>query len=65
VTLTLHDAAGRRVRTLVTGAVLTAGPQEAQWNGRDDAGRAVRSGVYYCHLVADGEVRIGKLLLLR
>ena len=65
VTLTVHDAAGRRVKTLVSGAVLAAGRHEADWSGRDDAGRAVRSGVYFCRLAAEGEVRIGKLLLLR
>jgi YVTN family beta-propeller protein len=52
--LEVFDAAGRRVATLVDGA-LPAGPGAAQWNGRDASGRSVGPGVYFYRLSAEGE----------
>ncbi len=49
-TITIHDLAGRRVRTLVHGPQL-AGAQVAPWDGRDERGRSVGAGVYYARLV--------------
>jgi len=47
--LTVYDVAGRRVRGLTTG-FQAAGMHTAAWNGRDDAGREVASGVYLVEL---------------
>lgn len=58
VRLTIADAAGRHVRTLVDGTE-AAGAHEAGWNGRDEGGQTVASGVYFVHLSADGET-VGK-----
>jgi hypothetical protein len=64
VELAIYDVAGRCVRTLV-GGPQTAGRKSISWDGRDDGGRAVGSGVYYCRLKAPGfEERI-KITLLR
>jgi agmatine/peptidylarginine deiminase len=51
--LTVIDARGRLVRTLVRGEQ-TAGTHEVVWDGRDDGGRQVASGVYYYRLQAAG-----------
>jgi len=64
VRLTLHDASGRRVRTLVDGAV-TAGRNEVSWNGTDDDGRSLPSGVYFARASMDGTVETAKLVLVR
>lgn len=64
VRLTLHDASGRRVRTLVDGRV-TAGRNEVRWNGTDDDGRALPSGVYFARASMDGAVQTAKLVLVR
>ena len=53
VSLTVFGLDGARVRTLVDG-VLPAGPHEAVWDGRDDAGRAVGPGLYFLRLSAAG-----------
>ncbi len=50
VELAIHDLAGRRVRTLVQGA-MGAGVHLARWDGRDESGRAVAPGVYLARLV--------------
>jgi hypothetical protein len=35
------------------------------WDGRDDAGRPVASGLYVCRLEVDGSRQVKKMLLLR
>jgi hypothetical protein len=62
--LTVHDAAGRTVRTLLRGAI-RAGAHAVEWDGRDDQGRLVASGVYVARLVADGQQQQAKLVLLK
>ncbi len=62
--LRVFDLRGRLVRTLHEGS-LTAGRHELVWQGDDDTGRALASGVYFYEAKAVGEARIGKLTLVR
>jgi hypothetical protein len=65
VGLQVFNAAGACVRTLVAGA-RPAGSQDVEWDGRDDAGRPVASGVYFARLAVDGVVvDTRKLALLK
>jgi hypothetical protein len=64
VSLTLHDASGRRVRTLLA-RHLPPGTHSVQWEGLDDRGDPVGSGVYVARLEAAGVVTSRKLMLLR
>lgn len=64
VQLAVYDARGSLVRTLVDGA-LPAGPRREQWDGRDQRGRAVASGVYFVRLEAGGETASHKVTLLK
>lgn len=50
VELALFDLAGRRVRTLLMGERLPEGRHAMVWDGRDDAGAEVASGVYRVRL---------------
>ncbi len=62
--LVLYDALGRPVRHLVDGP-LAAGRYRFVWDGRDQDGRVVASGVYFYRLVADSFVAVGRLALVR
>jgi len=62
VRLRLYDAAGRRVRTLVEGS-RSAGRHEVAWDGRDDAGRALAAGLYFCRLASGDTVDQVRLTL--
>ena len=53
VELAIFDARGCRVRTLVD-EVLPAGRHSLRWDGRDQAGRKVATGTYFCRLAAAG-----------
>ena len=64
VRLTIFDASGRRVRTLVSESQ-RVGSRSAIWNGRDDSNNAVSSGVYFYVLDAGKERLTRKLVLLK
>ncbi len=51
VKLAVYDLSGRRVRTLIDGN-MAAGRHSQQWDGTDDAGRQVASGVYLCRMIS-------------
>ena len=53
VSLRIHDASGRAVRSLVDG-LAAAGPRSVAWDGRNDAGERVASGVYLVNLRTPG-----------
>jgi flagellar hook assembly protein FlgD len=63
-TLSLYDQRGCLVRTLVA-AALPAGEQAVTWDGRDDGGRSVASGVYVVRLSTSQGVLTGKVTLAR
>lgn len=65
VTLTIHDAAGRLVRTLRSDDFEAAGRREALWDGRDDGGRPIASGVYLVRLKAAGVVQVERVALIK
>jgi hypothetical protein len=63
VALAIHDATGRRVRTLENGP-RGAGTHAATWDGRDDQGHQARPGVYFARLVAAAGSATTKVILL-
>ncbi len=63
-TLAVYDILGHRVRTLMDG-VQAAGEQRVTWDGRDDDGAAVASGIYFYRLAANGLTQTRKLTLMR
>jgi len=64
VTLEILDLRGRRVRELLEGP-LAAGYHTVPWDGTDDAGVAVASGVYLYRLRVGAEERVRRMLLVR
>jgi len=65
VSLRVYSAAGRLVRSLIEGVPMAAGPHVKAWDGRDDHGDGLASGVYFCRLEADGEVLSKSMVLLK
>jgi len=64
VRLQVLDARGRVVRTLLSGD-LAPGHQSVIWDGREDGGRVVASGVYACRLNAGGQATMRTMTLLK
>lgn len=64
VTLRVYGVRGDVVRTLVS-APAGPGDHTTEWDGRDDAGRRVASGVYFYRLESAGVVRTRSMVLLK
>ncbi|NKB68383.1 MAG: T9SS type A sorting domain-containing protein [Candidatus Latescibacteria bacterium] len=64
VLLSVYNSAGQKLIDLVD-AELAAGPHSIHWNGRDEAGGDLASGVYLYRLQSGGNSATRKLLLLR
>jgi pullulanase len=64
VRLTIYDVAGRQVRGLLDDR-LPAGFHEVVWNGRDDAGRELPSGVYMAAIHAGPRKATWRMVLVR
>lgn len=62
--LAIYNALGQKVRTLVGGFQL-AGSYRIIWDSRNDAGRAVASGVYLYRLKSGSFVKTNKMMLIK
>ncbi|MBN4081286.1 T9SS type A sorting domain-containing protein, partial [Caldithrix abyssi] len=65
VNLTVYDLLGRNVKTLVN-EQQGIGRYRLKWNGRDQKGVPVASGIYFIHLLTDmGRSQTKKIMLMR
>jgi hypothetical protein len=62
--LALYNIRGQRVRTLVDGPV-DRGRQQCIWDGTDDSGAIVATGIYFARLEVDGRAKVEKVVVLR
>lgn len=65
VSLRIYDARGGLVRTLVDRPLSEAGRWTVRWDGANDAGTRVASGVYFARLAAEGRIVTRTMVLLR
>jgi len=64
VQVVVYDVRGRRVRTLASGS-LAAGLHALTWQGIDDRGGSVASGVYFLKMEFGGQVMTRRMTLVR
>ena len=69
VTLTIYDGSGRVVRTLDVGhqvaAVYESRSKAVYWDGRNEVGERIASGVYFYHLSAGDYSATRKMVILK
>ena len=65
VTLRIFDVSGRLVRTLAAGQAFAAGEHTLVWQGHDDAGQAVSSGLYFSRLETGAGTQTGRMVLTK
>jgi hypothetical protein len=63
VTMEVYNILGVKVRTLLQGEVMSAGIHQMEWNGKDDVGATVTSGVYLYRINA-GTFQVTKKMML-
>jgi len=64
VHLFIYNVRGQLVRTVLDGPV-ERGRHEESWDGSDDRGQPVASGVYFARLMVDGRADDQKVMVLR
>jgi len=64
VTIDLYDVRGRLVRSLLS-EYREYGVHEAKWQGRDDSGRRVASGVYFARMQTAGVDQVRRMTLVK
>jgi hypothetical protein len=62
--LMVYDVMGRRVRSLVD-REMAPGSTEVTWDGRDQSGSAVGTGMYFARMVAAGTSQVVRVPLVR
>ena len=65
VTLQIYNVVGQVVRTLVGSEAQNAGRYQIRWNGMDDRGVPVSSGIYFYQISAGKFHAVQKLMLLK
>jgi len=65
VSADIVDLQGRIVARLLEGEHLGAGEYQRRWNGKDEQGGGVASGVYYLHIRAGERQAMRKITLLK
>jgi len=65
VSLKIYNTSGRLVRTLVDRTRERSGTKTVYWNGKDNSGKTVTSGVYFFRLTAENKVATKKIVVIR
>ena len=65
VTVKVYNLMGQSIRTLVSNEFKNAGRHAVQWNGLNDAGRKVASGVYIYSLEWGNFKKTNRMMLLK
>jgi len=65
VSVRIFDMNGRLVRTLLANEIRQAGENAVTWDGTDDRGRAVGSGMYFSRIDAGARSGVNKMMLLK
>ena len=65
IKLVIYDVSGKEVKRLIEQTDLNEGEHKIWWNGKDQNGILVPSGIYLCQLRSKGVILNRKLILLR
>lgn len=64
VILKMYNILGQEVKTLVN-EIQAKGKKTVVWDGRDNQGRMLSSGIYFCRLQANGYEQTTKIILIK
>ncbi len=64
VSVSIYNALGQRVRQLLRERAQSAGEHSVNWDGRNDAEKAVHSGIYFYQLQTGRQTAWGKLTVV-
>lgn len=64
IILNIYNLCGQLVKKLVHSRE-TVGKHSIVWDGRDESGKKVPDGIYFCELITEGKSIVKKMLFLR
>ncbi len=64
MSLEIYNNRGQLVRSLLQ-KEQSAGNHSLIWNGKDDSGHSVASGLYLCRIACNGKQQTRRMLLLK
>jgi hypothetical protein len=64
ISLSIYDYLGRKVTDLNCENILD-GNNRVRWNGRDDEGKSLSTGIYFCRLISNKGIQTSKMILLK
>jgi flagellar hook assembly protein FlgD len=64
INISIYDITGRLIKTLRSGRQIR-GMHEIVWDGKNNKGEKISSGIYFCHLMTDEKSLSRKIILLR
>ena len=65
VTIHIYNILGKKVKVLFDKKQLNAGYHKVVWNGRNESGNMVSTGLYFCELLFKSERKLMKMVYVR
>ena len=64
ISLSIYNIRGQLVKTLIN-SYLDSGKHQISWDGKNESGQSVSSGIYYCKLKSDKQESVRKMILIK
>ena len=64
ISLSIYNIRGQLVKTLIN-SYLDRGKHQISWNGKNESGQSVSSGIYYCRLKSGNQETVRKMILIK
>ena len=65
MTISVYNILGREIKTLVDNELMSAGDNVVTWDGKNNDGRQVSSGVYFYRIEAGELTATRKMLIMK
>lgn len=64
IKLKVFNVAGKCIKTIFDG-IQTEGPHRIFWDGKDEYGKVVNKGIFYCHFEQNGKILKKKFIIVK
>src|SRR5690554_1745220 len=65
LSLLIYNIRGQLVRTIIERVSYPRGEYQVVWDGRNQSGQPVTTGIYFCRLAGPNDERVNKMMLLK
>ncbi|MCP4724790.1 MAG: T9SS type A sorting domain-containing protein [bacterium] len=65
VSLNIYNLSGQLIKTILSQKLLQAGSSILKWDGRNESGNVVCSGIYFYRINSGNFTKTGKMMLIK